>query len=77
MAKKQKLSKLGSTNVADFRYNPKTQTMDVEFVRRYGQNAAYRYYDVEPETVRGLERAKSKGRYMNGIAYSYDYRLLR
>jgi len=80
MAKKSSgLSKVGSSNVADFAYDRKTQTLGVQFIRRKGRRkfAEYIYHDVPPEEVRGLRRARSKGRYMNSIAYDYEYDRVR
>lgn len=76
MAKrKAPVSKVGSTNVADFHYDRKKRELWVDFIRRKGRSrsATYLYEGVEPETARALRRAKSKGRFMNAIAYDYEY----
>lgn len=74
MAGKQK-SKVGSSNVANFNYDRKEKQLTVDFMRKGGKskNATYVYDDVPPSEARGLARAKSKGRYMNTIAYDYDF----
>lgn len=87
-----KSSKVGSSNVADYRYDREKQIMEIDFLRKASAgkkagkaikrkggngNASYRYFDVPPDEFRGLKRAKSKGRYVNGMAYDYDYVRLR
>ena len=50
-----------STSVRWFRYDPSGRTLDLEYVG----GGTYRYFGVDPASYRGLERALSKGRYVN------------
>jgi KTSC domain len=53
---------LDSSMISSAGYDPKTQTLEVEF----NSGEVYCYLDVEQEVFDGLLAADSKGRYMNG-----------
>ena len=59
-----------STNVAAVGYDPKTQTLEVEFL----SGAVYQYYGV-PDHLHGeMMRAASQGKFLNVyIKNSYPY----
>jgi hypothetical protein len=56
-----KRSRVSSSAVASVGYDPRTWTLEVEFVSA----EVYRYFDVDPAEVDALRRSKSKGRYIN------------
>lgn len=61
---------LSSSNVASVGYDPKTQTLEVEF-----QNGnVYQYFDVIQGVYDGLMSAESKGMFLNAqIKGCYRY----
>lgn len=50
---------VSSSSVASVGYDPKTQTLELEF----HSGSVYEYSEVPPEVFQGLMEAPSKGRY--------------
>jgi hypothetical protein len=50
---------VSSSSVASVGYDPKTETLELEF----HSGSVYEYSEVPPEVFRGLMEAPSKGRY--------------
>ncbi|HEX3130568.1 MAG TPA: KTSC domain-containing protein [Thermoanaerobaculia bacterium] len=50
---------VSSSSVASVGYDPKTQTLEIEF----SSGSVYEYNEVPPEIYKGLMEASSKGRY--------------
>ena len=50
---------VSSSSVASVGYDPKTQTLEIEFQ----SGSVYDYEEVPPEVFQGLMEAPSKGRY--------------
>jgi lysyl-tRNA synthetase, class II len=49
----------GSSNIAEFRFDKTTDTMQVDFV----SGDTYEYYNVSPATNRAFQAAPSKGEF--------------
>lgn len=63
-----------SSMISAFKYDPKSQVLDVMFTR----TGTYRYFDVSLDVVEGLREADSKGSYMRyAIIDMYAYEKLR
>lgn len=62
MAKNPSWKPAASTCVAQTRYNPATQQLDVQFAN---SGRRYRYEGVSPTRARGIHRAASAGGYLN------------
>ena len=61
---------VASTNVAAVGYDPKTQTLEVEFL----SGSVYQYYGVPDHLHDNMMRAASKGKYLNAyIKDRYPY----
>lgn len=50
---------VSSSSVASVGYDPKSQTLEIEFT----SGSVYDYSEVPPEVFQGLMKAPSKGRY--------------
>lgn len=53
----------GSSHIAEYAYNPDTQTMRI----RFKTGKAYDYPRVTPEVFRVFEEAPSKGSYLSNV----------
>jgi len=55
-----------SSNVKSLGYNPASQVLEVEFIRKGGGDGpVYSYDGVPPEKWQGLMASASKGHYLN------------
>lgn len=60
----------GSSNIAEFRFDKTTDTLQVDFV----SGSTYEYYNVSPATNRGFQAAASKGAFFaRAIKGKYSY----
>ena len=50
-----------STNIAEIGYDQRSQTLEILFLNEM----VYQYFDVPNQVFQGLERAGSKGQYLN------------
>ena len=60
---------LSSSNVRRARYNPDTETLDVQF----HSGRTYHYRGVPLDVYDGLVNAGSPGRYVHGVLSGYEF----
>jgi hypothetical protein len=66
-----------SSQLASCGYDPKNQTLEIEFKAHKGANSTYEYYGVPAATYAALMGAESKGRYFKqNIRGAYQYKKL-